>query len=313
LGQATFKFIADPTAAYAALMAGDVDAFSNYPAPESFPQFAADARFAVFAGTTEMKTVLALNHRVAPLDNLLVRRAISYALDRRAIIDGAMFGYGTPIGSHFPPRNPAYVDLTGVYPHDVAKARSLLTAAGYPRGFSLTLKVPPPSYARRGGEIVAAQLAQAGIRVRIENLEWAQWLDQVFTRHDFDMSIVGHAEPMDYDIYARDDYYFGYSNSDFKALIAALDDSIDAARRLDLLQQIQRKLADDAVNGFLFQYPRLDIWNAHLQGLDFDNVLGVVDLSRAHFDRAANANSGVGDDAAAAPRLHPFSFTGEIL
>jgi ABC-type dipeptide/oligopeptide/nickel transport system permease component/ABC-type transport system substrate-binding protein len=313
LGQATFKFIADPTAAYAALMAGDVDAFSNYPAPESFPQFAADARFAVFAGTTEMKTVLALNHRVAPLDNLLVRRAISYALDRRAIIDGAMFGYGTPIGSHFPPRNPAYVDLTGVYPHDVAKARSLLTAAGYPRGFSLTLKVPPPSYARRGGEIVAAQLAQAGIRVRIENLEWAQWLDQVFTRHDFDMSIVGHAEPMDYDIYARDDYYFGYSNSDFKALIAALDDSIDAARRLDLLQQIQRKLADDAVNGFLFQYPRLDIWNAHLQGLDFDNVLGVVDLSRAHFDRAANANSGVGDDAAAAPRLHPFRFTGEIL
>jgi peptide/nickel transport system substrate-binding protein len=52
LGQVTFKFISDPTAAYAALMAGDVDAFSNYPAPESFPQFAADARFAVFVGTT---------------------------------------------------------------------------------------------------------------------------------------------------------------------------------------------------------------------------------------------------------------------
>ena len=148
LAAATFKFIADPTAAYAALMAGDVDAFSNYPAPESFPQFAADPRFAVFAGTTEMETVLALNHRIPPLDNLMVRRAISYALDRHAIIDGAMFGYGTPIGSHFPPRNPAYLDLTGVYPHDVAKARALLAAAGYPRGFSVTLKLPPPSYAR---------------------------------------------------------------------------------------------------------------------------------------------------------------------
>jgi peptide/nickel transport system substrate-binding protein len=312
MDEATFKFIADPTAAYAALMAGDVDAFSNYPAPESFPQFAADPRFAVFAGTTEMETVLALNHRVPPLDNLLVRRAISYALDRRAIIDGAMFGYGTPIGSHFPPRNPAYVDLTGVYPHDVAKARALLAAAGYPRGFSLTLKLPPPSYARRGGEIVAAELAQAGIRVRIENLEWAQWLEQVFTRHDFDMSIVGHAEPMDYDIYARDDYYFGYSNSDFKALIAALDDSIDAAQRFDLLQRIQRKLADDAVNGFLFQYPRLDVWNAHLQGLGFDNVLGVVDLSRARFD-GAESSSRVGNGSAAGAPIWPFRFTGAVL
>jgi peptide/nickel transport system substrate-binding protein len=289
LDQVTFKFITDPTAAFAALMAGDVDAFSNYPAPESFAQFAADPRFAVFTGTSEMETVLGLNERIAPLNNVLVRRAISYALDRRAIIDGAMFGYGTPIGSHFPPHNPAYVDLTGVYPHDVVKAKALMTTAGYPNGFAMTLKLPPPSYARRSGEIVAAQLAQIGIRVSIENLEWAQWLDQVYTRHDFDMSIVGHAEPLDYDIYARDDYYFGYSNPEFKALIAALDDSVEPTRRKELLQQIQRKLATDAVNGFLFQYPRLEIWNVHLHGIGFDNPLGVVDVTRAYSDGTALA------------------------
>ena len=311
LDQVTFKFIADPTAAFAALMAGDVDAFANYPAPESFAQFAADPRFAVFSGSTEMETVLGLNERVAPLSNILVRRAISYALDRRAIIDGAMFGYGIPIGSHFPPRNPAYVDLTGMYPHDIAKAKQLMAQAGYARGFSLTLKLPPPSYARRGGEIIAAQLAQIGIRVSIENLEWAQWLDQVYTRHDFDMSIVGHAEPLDYDIYARDDYYFGYSNPEFKALIAALDDSVDPSRRKDLLQQIQRKLATDAVNGFLFQYPRLDIWNAHLHGIGFDNVLGVVDVTRAYSD----AGLGSHDDeltAAQAIRL-PMRLAGAVF
>jgi peptide/nickel transport system substrate-binding protein len=294
LDQVMFKFISDPTAAYAALMAGDVDAFANYPAPESFAQFAADPRFRVLTGTTEMETVLSLNERVAPLNNVLVRRAISHGLDRRAIIDGAMFGYGIPIGSHFPPGNPAYIDLTGEYPHDVAKAKALLAEAGYPQGFSMTLKLPPPSYARRGGEIVAAQLAQIGVRLRIENLEWAQWLEQVYTRHDYDMSIVGHAEPLDYDIYARDNYYFGYSNADFKALIAALDDTVDSQRRLELLQQIQRKLADDAVNGFLFQYPRLDIWNAHIRGIGFDNTLGVVDVSRAQTDRpgAAAAQAG---------------------
>jgi peptide/nickel transport system substrate-binding protein len=327
LNEVTFKFISEPTAAYAALMAGDVDAFAGYPAPESFAQFAADPRFAVLTGTTEMETVLALNERVAPLGDLRVRRAISYALDRRSIIDGAMFGYGTPIGSHFPPHNPAYVDLTGLYPHDPAKARSLLAAAGYPRGFSVTLKLPPPSYARRSGEIVAAELAQVGIRVRIENIEWAQWLDQVFTHHDFDMSIVGHAEPMDYDIYARDDYYFGYSSAEFKALIAALDDTLDEPERRELLRRIQRKLAEDAVNGFLFQYPRLDIWNAHLLALRFDPVLGVVDLARAHFDGGDSAGDASAGDAerhgaglghgaragtdTASPR--PFHFAGAVL
>ena len=311
LSQVTFKFITDPTAAFAALMAGDVDAFANYPAPESFSQFAVDRRFKVFTGTTEMETVLGLNERVAPLGNVLVRRAISYALDRRAIIDGAMFGYGTPIGSHFPPHNPAYVDLTGMYPHNVLKAKELLTQAGYPDGFPMTLKLPPPSYARRSGEIVAAQLAQVGIRVNIENLEWAQWLDQVYTRHDFDMSIVGHAEPLDYDIYARDDYYFGYSNPEFKALIAALDDSIEPAARKDLLQQIQRKLATDAVNGFLFQYPRLDIWNAHAHDIGFDNVLGVADVTRAYFDDAAQVNHV--DEAAPAVRLPSFRIAGVLF
>jgi ABC-type dipeptide/oligopeptide/nickel transport system permease component/ABC-type transport system substrate-binding protein len=294
LGQVTFKFIADPTAAYAALMAGDVDAFSNYPAPESFPQFAADRRFHVAVGSTESETVLALNNRRPPLDNLEVRRAIAHAIDRNAVIDGAMFGYGTPIGSHFPPHSPDYVDLTQRYPHDPARARALLAEAGYPRGFPVTVKLPPPSYARRAGEIVAAQLAEIGISAHIENLEWAQWLDQVFTRHDYDMSIVAHAEPMDYDIYARDDYYFGYSSPAFKKLIAEFDDSIDPGRRSELLRAIQRKIAEDSVNAFLFQYPRLAVWNAHLQGVDFGNFLGVVGLRDARFDAAGPAAVGRG-------------------
>ena len=76
----TFKFIAEPTAAFAALMAGDVDAFVNYPAPESFAQFAADPAFPnVLNGTTEMEVVLGLNERIPALRDLRVRRAISYA------------------------------------------------------------------------------------------------------------------------------------------------------------------------------------------------------------------------------------------
>jgi peptide/nickel transport system substrate-binding protein len=291
LERATFKFIADPTAAYAALMAGDVDAFSAYPAPENIPQFAADPRFRVYVGSTESETILGLNNRRPPLSLLPVRQAIAHAIDRHALIEGAMFGYGTPIGSHFPPHSPDYVDLTGRYPFDPARARALLAQAGYPEGFDATLKLPPPSYARRAGEIIAAELGAIGIRVHIENLEWAQWLDQVFTRHDFDMSIVAHVEPVDYDIYGRDEYYFGYSSPELKSLLAALDDSVDPRVRHTLLVQIQRKIADDAVNGFLFQLPRLAIWNAHLSGAGFDSPLGLVELKNARDGRPA---AGVG-------------------
>jgi len=112
LEKATFKFISEPTAAFAALMAGDVDAFPNYPAPENLPQFEADPRFNVVLGSTEGETILSMNNKSGALSDVLVRRAISHAIDRQAIIDGAMFGYGTPIGSHFAPHHPSYIDLT---------------------------------------------------------------------------------------------------------------------------------------------------------------------------------------------------------
>ncbi len=164
LEKVTFKFISEPTAAFAAMMAGDVHAFPVFPAPENLAQFEADPRFSVIIGSTEGETILAMNNAREPFDKLAVRQAIAHAVDRQAIIDGAMFGYGMPIGSHFAPHHPAYVDLTGMSEHDPEKARALLAEAGYPDGFKTTLHLPPPSYARRGGEIVAAELRDIGDR-----------------------------------------------------------------------------------------------------------------------------------------------------
>ena len=296
LARVSFKFIADPTAAMAALSAGDVDGFSAFPAPEAVSRLKADPRFTVKIGPSEAETLVALNNRRAPLNDVRVRQALAMAIDRRAIIDAAMFGYGQPIGSHYPPQNPGYVDLTGLYPHDPAKARALLATAGYPQGFTLTLKLPPPAYARRAGEVVAAQLAEAGVKVRIEPVEWAQWLAQVYGRHDFDMTIVAHVEPMDYDIYARDDYYFGYSNPRYKALLAQLDDSLDPARRNALLGEMQRTLATDAANLFLFEYPSIGVWDSRVKGLWAPTPVGVTDLSQAYVEGAAGAAAGPGGE-----------------
>jgi peptide/nickel transport system substrate-binding protein len=291
IGTVVFRFISDPSAAFAAMSAGDIDAFPNYPAPENVAQFRRDPRFKVMVGASEGKVILGINNRIAPFNDVRVRRAIAHAVDRRALIEGAMFGFGEPIGSHFARQDAGYVDLTNLYPHDPARARALLAEAGYPNGIDVTLRLPPRPYARRSGEVLASQMAEAGIRVRIENLEWAQWLDQVFKRHQFDLTIVEHVEPMDYDIYGRKDYYFGYDSAAFDALLAQLNAAPDEATRLALLGDIQLRIADDSVNAFLFQSSRIGIWKADLNGLWVNAPIAANVVSGAWFEGGAGTTA----------------------
>ena len=279
LKSATFKIIPDPAAAVAALMAGDADAFANFPAPEMAAQFQSDSRFTVKVGSTEGETILSTNNLQKPFDDLRVRQAIAHAINSQEIIDGAMFGFGTPIGTHFAPHHAAYVDLTGTYPHDPSKAKQLLTEAGFPNGFKATIKLPPPSYARRGGEIVAAQLAKVGIKLEIIPVQWAQWLDQVFKNKDFDLTIVSHTEPMDIGIYTRPKYYFQYRNAGFNAIIEDLNVTADPKKRYALMGAAQAILAKDAVNGFLFQLAKLGIWNKNIMGLWENSPVQANDLT----------------------------------
>ena len=276
---ATFKFISDPTAAFSAMMAEDIDAFFAFPAPENLPQFEADPRFQVLTGSTEGETILAMNNKQAPFDNAKVREAVSHAIDRQAIIDGAMFGYGTPIGTHFAPHNPDYVDLTAQSAFDPEKAKALLAEAGFADGFETTLFLPPPSYARRGGEIIAAQLAAVGIKAQITNVEWAQWLESVFNGKNFGLTIVSHTEPMDIGIYANPDYYFQYDNPALQELMTTLNKTTDPAARTEMLAQAQKIIADDYVNAYLFQLAALSVAKAGVQGLWTNAPTQATDLT----------------------------------
>jgi len=285
LESATFKFISEPTAAFAAIMAGDVDVFPNYPAPENLPQLEADPRFSVVLGSTEGETILTMNNASAPLNDTRVRQAITHAISREEIIDGAMFGYGTPIGTHFAPHNPAYVDLIEQSAFDPEQSKALLTEAGFSDGLTLSLKLPPPSYARRGGEIIAAQLRDVGIETEIENVEWAQWIEQVFKGKDFDLTIVSHTEPMDIGIYADPEYYFSYDNADLQALMTEFGVETDTAKREEMLQQAQQIIADDYVNGYLFQLAKTGVANSKLKGLWANAPTQANDLTGVYWEK----------------------------
>ena len=279
LARATFRFIGDPQAQVAALLAGDVDAQTNLAAPEAVPQLRANPKLTVTLGKTEGEVILATNNAKPPFDDLRVRQAIAHVLDRKTIALG-VYGFDVDlIGSHFSPLHPAYVDLTGTYPVDIPKAKALLAAAGHPNGFSCTLKLPPTAYARRSGEIVQALLAQIGIRAAIEPLEFPQWLERVFRGRDFDLSIIAHTEPLDIGNYARDDYYFQYRDPAFKALIAKIDVTLPEDERNELYREAQRILARDAVNGYLFVLPKITVAATGLQGMWTDWPLPITPLA----------------------------------
>ena len=112
-----------------------------------------------------------------------------YAIDHKALVDTCWAGHGKLIGSMVPPTDPWYEDLTGMYPHDVAKAKALLRVPARPAdtlGCDSTLP-----YATSCGQVVKSQLEQAGFKVTLDQLEFpAAWLTTVFKNADYDMSMV---------------------------------------------------------------------------------------------------------------------------
>jgi peptide/nickel transport system substrate-binding protein len=279
----TFRFINDPAAQVAALLAGDIDGMPRFGALESLKQFQNDPRFSVVVGGTEGKTIMTINNKRKPFDDVRVRRALAAAIDRKAIIDGAQEGYGVPIGSHMVPSDAGYIDLTGVNPYNPEKARALLKEAGVQTPLNVTLTLPPPAYARKGGEIIAAQLAKVGGIAKIENVEWAQWLSGAF-KGNFDLTVISHVEPLDFDRYADPSYYYGYDSKAYRDLLNTYNTTTDQKTRLKILGDIQRQLATDCVNVYLFQLPQFAVANKRLKGLWSSSPIFANDLGALRWE-----------------------------
>ena len=274
----TFRFISDTAAQVAALLAGDVDAFVRV-TPRSVPQFKGNPKFQVVVSGSRAKTILAINNKKKPLDDVRVRRAICAAIDRKAVIEGAADGYGAPIGSHYVPGAFGYVDTTGINPFNVDKAKALLAEAGVKTPLTLSLVLPPVPYARQGGEVIAAQLAKIGIVAKIENVEWAQWLSGTYTNKNYDLTIISHVEPFDLGNYAKPGYYWGYESPKFTELFEKLQNAPRAADRAKLLGDAQRMLANEAVHGYLYQPQWITVAHKGLKGLWKDMPVFVNDVS----------------------------------
>ena len=280
LDRVTFRFIPDPNAALAALKAGDIDVSAFGLGPENAADLEKDGRFQVILGDTTDDVLLSMNNSRKPFSDKRVRLAITHAINKEEVLKGAMFGYGKILGSNVDPLNPYFVDMSGAVPYDPAKAKKFLAEAGYPNGFDAVLKVAPQYYYTvRTGEILVHQLAKVGVRVRIEQIEWAQWLSRVYRDADYDMSIIGHAEAWDINNYANPRYYFRWNNADFQKLFKESETTLDDKKRRDLYVQMQKLLADEAPVVWLYMYPRLVAAKKGVIGIWKDLPAVAMDLS----------------------------------
>ena len=278
LKKVTFRFINDPAARVAALLAGDIDGVPRLDAPQSVKQLQADKRFAVVIGSTAGKGMMTINNKKKPFDDVRVRRALMYAIDRKAFIDGVLEGLAQPIGSHMAPTDGGYVDLTGLYAYNPEKAKALLKEAGVATPLNVTLTLPPPQYARKGGEVLAAQLAKVGVIAKIENVEWAQWLSGPF-KGNFDLTVINHVEPLDFMQYANTGYYWGYDSKAFRDLTAKYAAEGNPKERLKLFADIQKMIAADSVNAFIFNPSAVAVSKKGLKGLWGNSPIFANDLA----------------------------------
>jgi peptide/nickel transport system substrate-binding protein len=186
------RFVKEPQSAVAALISGDVSLI--YPTPETFLALRKTGRVKVLSVPTASTWQINMGSVKPPLSIVDVRRAIALSIGREGVARLALFGEGTPTGP-FPPGHPWAValDRQPYYKRDVARARQLLAKAGYPNGLELAFMYPTglgqsETY-RRITEVLQSQLAESGIRIRIEALETNVWLDKL-VKANYDLTMT---------------------------------------------------------------------------------------------------------------------------
>jgi peptide/nickel transport system substrate-binding protein len=171
-----------------------------------------------------------------------------------------------------------YVDTTGINPYDPEKAKKLLAEAGV-KDLELSITLPPPPYARQGGEVVASMLNKVGIKTKLVNVEWAQWLKGTYGDKAYDLTIISHVEPFDLGNFAKPGYYWNYESTKFNEAFKKMNESLNPKDRAKWVGEAQRIIATDSAHAFLYQPQWITVANSRLKGLWKDMPIFVNDMS----------------------------------
>jgi peptide/nickel transport system substrate-binding protein len=220
-----------------------------------------------------------MNNASGPLQDVRLRKAVMYAVDRQALLESTSNGMGQLIGSMVPPTDPWYEDRTGDYPYDPEQAEQLLQESDA-ADQTVRLRLPTLPYAEACGQVVKSQLEEVGFTVELDQLEFpAAWLTTVFTNADYDLSIIAHVEPRDMGaVFGDPKYYTRYGDPEFQDLLAKADRGSEE-EQTDYLQQAAEKLSQDAAADWLFLLPNLIVADAGITGLPQNAISESFDVT----------------------------------
>ena len=271
-----FKIIPDPATRIAALQTGEVDLVYDVP-PERAAELRRDSKVRIEAIPGLRILFFAFNTRKPPFDNVRVRQAVNYAVDKRAIINRVLLGYGVQRAATTSPPIAGYVPDLKPYPYDPEKAKELLREAGFPNGFEFTLAAPRGRYLKDAeiAEAVAGQLAKVGITANLFIRPWPTFWERYLSPAKKELGdgafLAGFGNPaldadLTYDVLHRCDSYNGYyCNPHVDRLIASEQRLVtDQASRVKILQQIERQLYNEAAWIFIGNYLNVYAVNARL-------------------------------------------------
>ncbi|MBR3396289.1 MAG: ABC transporter substrate-binding protein [Lachnospiraceae bacterium] len=248
--------------------------------------------FNIEEGSMNLVQALYLNNAVAPFDNVLVRQALSYGIDKQGIIDLAFDGFGIPLGTSMFPSFAKYYDdsLTDYYPYDPAKAKELLKEAGFPDGFSMEITVPS-NYQPHvdAAQVIVEQLKEIGVTAKINPIEWESWLNDVYGNRQFQSTITGLTSD---NMTARKllerfrsdmpNNFTNYNNADYDELAKAAIVSTNDEEQTALYRQMEKNLTENAANVYIQDMADLVAVRKGLSGLTF-YPLYVLDVSTLYW------------------------------
>lgn len=283
-----FYIMSDSAAVVSALQSGQLDIASIGADDASV----LEGQFDIYNSPQNMVQIFALNNEVEPFNNLEVRQAINYCIDKDQIINSVFGGYGTKLYTNFSPVMGVYYnkDVKGTYDTDVAKAKELMEQAGYADGFSFTVKVPANYQAHIDtAQIIAQQLQQINITVNIETVEWATWLEDVYTNANYEGTIIGLTGKLDPDaVLGRfkttyEKNFFNFSNSEYDELITSALTEQDEQVRIDDYKRCQEILAEQAAAVFICDPNLVVACRKDLKGYTFYPVT-FHDMSKLYYE-----------------------------
>jgi peptide/nickel transport system substrate-binding protein len=262
-----YHIIQDGTERTNALLGGIVD-FSSDVDPKDWQQVSTAPNLAGESISGGHWHWIMLNNTVKPFDNPIVRQAIAYAIDRKAIVDSIFFGQADPIiGGVIPAWSWAYDAAADIFPAtaDPAKARDLLSQAGFPNGFHapivLDASIPPFS---SQGPLLQAQLQAAGITTSLTLVPDPKYCNDVFVDHNFTISNQAWLSPLaDPDDFITPNYQTNNPNNAQQYSSKKMDGLILEAK--SALDQVQRKaLYADIEDLANHDVPFVPTLNAHI-------------------------------------------------